>query len=115
MAEFVCTMCGFSYREERGRPGESIAPGTVWKEIPDGWVCPMCGSPKNIFRSRTDGRSVARADGTSDRSDTMAKYECTNCGYIYDEEKEGVKFADLPDDWVCPECGAEKSEFELVE
>ena len=30
------------------------------------------------------------------------KYECTVCGYIYDEEVEGVKFEDLPDDWVCP-------------
>ena len=41
----------------------------------------------------------------------FAKYECPACGYIYDEEKEGVKFDDLPDDWVCPVCGEEKSEF----
>jgi flavin reductase (DIM6/NTAB) family NADH-FMN oxidoreductase RutF/rubredoxin len=42
---------------------------------------------------------------------TAAKYECPACGYIYDEAKEGVKFDDLPDDWVCPVCGEEKSEF----
>jgi len=41
----------------------------------------------------------------------FAKYECPACGYIYDEEKEDVKFDDLPDDWVCPICGEEKSEF----
>ena len=41
----------------------------------------------------------------------FAKYECPACGYIYDEEKEGVKFDDLPNDWVCPVCGEEKSEF----
>ena len=29
----------------------------------------------------------------------MAKYRCQLCGYIYDEEKEGIKFKDLPDDW----------------
>ena len=29
----------------------------------------------------------------------MAKYKCQLCGHIYDEEKEGVKFEDLPDDW----------------
>jgi pyruvate oxidase/acetolactate synthase-1/2/3 large subunit len=40
-----------------------------------------------------------------------AKYECPACGYIYDEEKEGTKFDDLPEDWVCPICGEEKSEF----
>lgn len=45
----------------------------------------------------------------------MAKYRCQLCGYIYDEEKEGVKFADLADDWECPMCFAPKSMFELVE
>lgn len=39
-------------------------------------------------------------------------YRCTMCGHLYDEEKEGVKFADLPDDWVCPVCGAPKVLFE---
>ena len=33
------------------------------------------------------------------------KYRCTVCGHIYDEEREGVKFADLPDTWTCPTCG----------
>ena len=43
------------------------------------------------------------------------KYRCTVCGYIYDEEKEGVKFADLPEDWKCPACGVPKSKFVPVE
>jgi len=50
----------------------------------------------------------------------MAKYECSVCGYIYDPEKgdpesgvnPGTPFEDLPDDWVCPICGAGKDEFE---
>lgn len=41
----------------------------------------------------------------------MAKYKCTVCGEIYDEEETGVKFADLPDDWICPGCKAPKSAF----
>lgn len=53
----------------------------------------------------------------------MKKYECTLCGYIYDPEvgdeengiKAGTAFADLPEDWVCPMCGAEKSDFEPAE
>jgi flavin reductase (DIM6/NTAB) family NADH-FMN oxidoreductase RutF len=40
-----------------------------------------------------------------------AKYECAACGYIYDEEKEGKKFEDLPEDWICPVCGSEKEDF----
>ena len=52
----------------------------------------------------------------------MKKYRCTVCGYIYDPAKRdpadgvepGTAFEDLPDDWVCPECGAPKSDFEPV-
>jgi len=43
------------------------------------------------------------------------KYKCSICGYVYDEASEGVPFADLPDDWKCPLCGAPKSAFEPVE
>ncbi|MEQ8199916.1 MAG: rubredoxin [Syntrophomonadaceae bacterium] len=47
------------------------------------------------------------------------KYECTICGYVYDpavgdpdnDILPGVSFEDLPDDWVCPICGAGKDEF----
>ncbi len=54
---------------------------------------------------------------------TMDKYECTVCGYIYDPAKgdpdsgiePGTSFEDIPDDWVCPICGADKSSFEKVE
>jgi rubredoxin len=41
----------------------------------------------------------------------MAKYECSVCGFIYDEEKQGEKWGELPDDWVCPVCGAAKCSF----
>ncbi len=53
----------------------------------------------------------------------MPKYECNVCGYIYDPEKgdpeggiaPGTPFEKLPDDWVCPVCGAAKSEFKKLE
>jgi len=52
----------------------------------------------------------------------MAKWECLVCGYVYDPElgdpdsgvEAGTAFEDLPDDWVCPECGAGKDMFEKV-
>ena len=43
------------------------------------------------------------------------KYKCTVCGFIYDDEKEAVKFEDLPEDWTCPLCGVSKDLFEKVE
>ena len=39
------------------------------------------------------------------------KYICQICGYVYDDAKEEVPFAELPDDWKCPLCGAAKSDF----
>ncbi len=53
----------------------------------------------------------------------MEKWECLVCGYIYDPAEgdpeggipPGTPFEELPDDWVCPECGAEKEMFEKVE
>ena len=42
------------------------------------------------------------------------KYLCKVCGYIYDEEKEGTKFEELPPDWLCPVCAASKEEFAKV-
>lgn len=50
----------------------------------------------------------------------MDKYVCSVCGYVYDpaegDEENGIKpgtaFEDLPDDWVCPVCGAAKEDFE---
>ncbi len=52
----------------------------------------------------------------------MAKYECSVCGYTYDPKagdpdggiKPGTPFEELPDDWVCPVCGASKDQFEKV-
>jgi len=53
----------------------------------------------------------------------MDKWECIICGYIYDPEvgdpdndvDPGTAFESIPDDWVCPECGAGKEDFEKVE
>lgn len=42
------------------------------------------------------------------------KYICKICGFVYDDAKEKVPFENLPQDWVCPVCGASKSDFKLV-
>jgi rubredoxin len=54
---------------------------------------------------------------------SMDKYVCTVCGYVYDPFEgdpdngieSGTAFDDLPDDWVCPECGVGKEDFEKEE
>lgn len=42
------------------------------------------------------------------------KYICKICGFVYDDAKEKIPFENLPQDWVCPVCGASKSDFKLV-
>ena len=52
----------------------------------------------------------------------MAQWECIVCGLIYDEKEgwpddgiaPGTKWADVPDDWTCPDCGVGKEDFELI-
>lgn len=44
-----------------------------------------------------------------------AKYVCTVCGWIYDEEEEGVLFVALPEDFICPICGVGKDQFEKLQ
>ena len=56
---------------------------------------------------------------TKEKEKSMTKYTCNICGYVYDPEagdpdsgiKPGTRFEDLPDNWVCPICGADKSNF----
>ena len=50
------------------------------------------------------------------------KWECRECGYVYDEEKgdedhglaPGTRWADVPEDWECPDCGVGKDEFDML-
>ncbi len=54
---------------------------------------------------------------------TISRWECTVCGYVYDPEvgdpdsgiEPGTAFEDLPEDWVCPECGVGKEDFEKLD
>jgi len=43
------------------------------------------------------------------------RFQCSVCAHIYDEKLEGTSWGDLPDDWVCPICGADKSYFEPMD
>ena len=53
---------------------------------------------------------------------SLAKYECLVCGHVYDPAMgdpesgiaPGTSFEDLPDDWVCPDCGAAKEDFQII-
>ena len=57
------------------------------------------------------------------KSIKMRKFQCNICGFVYDESvgdlahgiKPGTLWEDIPEDWVCPECGVVKADFEMLE
>ena len=52
MKKYVCTVCGYEYDPEVGDPDNGIAPGTAFEDLPEDWVCPLCGVGKDLFEER---------------------------------------------------------------
>ena len=76
-----------------------------------------------VKRGTTPKTAPSYIEERKENVSEMAKYKCTVCGYTYDPEagdpdggiKPGTPFERLPDDWVCPVCGASKDQFEKAE
>jgi flavin reductase (DIM6/NTAB) family NADH-FMN oxidoreductase RutF/rubredoxin len=49
MQKYVCQVCGYVYDPAAGDPDNGVAPGTAWEDVPDDWVCPVCGASKDQF------------------------------------------------------------------
>ena len=49
MDKYVCDVCGYVYNPEKGDPDNGVQPGTSFEDIPNDWVCPVCGAPKTSF------------------------------------------------------------------
>jgi rubredoxin len=101
MTRYRCTLCGYIYSPLRGEPHNGIPAGTAFEDLPDDYICPICGR---------DGKGRIGKWGFEEWRPT--RYICSMCNYVYDEKrgephrgiKPGTKFEDLPDDYVCPVC-----------
>ena len=119
MKKYVCNLCGYEYDPAKGDPDSCIAPGTAFEDIPEDWVCPLCGASKAEFEA-VEAEEPKAEKGEKDMS--MWQCQVGNCGYIYRPEKgdrkgkipAGTPFEDLPDDWHCPVCGASKKMFKKL-
>ncbi len=49
MDKYVCSLCGYVYNPEQGDPDNGVEPGTKWEDLPEDWVCPVCGASKDDF------------------------------------------------------------------
>lgn len=52
MKKYVCSICGYVFDEAEGLPEYGIEPGTKWEDIPDDFVCPVCGAAKEMFNEQ---------------------------------------------------------------
>lgn len=101
VVRYKCRLCGYIYSPLRGEPHNGIPAGTAFENVPDDYVCPICGQ---------QGKGRIGKWGFEEWRPT--RYACTMCNYVYDEKrgephrgiKPGTKFEDLPDDYVCPVC-----------
>ena len=50
MSKYVCETCGYIYDPEDGDPENGIDPGTAFEDLPEDWVCPLCGDGKEVFQ-----------------------------------------------------------------
>ena len=57
MEKYVCSICGYVYDQAKGSPETGSAPGTAWDDLPEDWVCPLCGATKAAFEKQ--GEPVA--------------------------------------------------------
>ena len=123
MKKHICGVCGWEYDPSVGDPDNGIAPGTAFEDLPEDFVCPVCGAGKEVFEAGEEAPEADPAEAPAD-DDPTAMYQCqvSNCGYIYRPDKgdrkgkvpAGTSFADLPEDWHCPVCGAGKKMFKKL-
>lgn len=59
MRKFKCSICGYTYDETTGLPEKGIAPGTKWEDIPQDFICPLCGALKTAFEELKENSKVA--------------------------------------------------------
>lgn len=101
---YKCRICGYIYSPLRGEPHNGIPAGTAFEDLPDTYLCPVCGF---------QGKGKIGTWGFDEWRPT--RYICSMCDYVYDEKrgephrgiKPGTKFEDLPKDYVCPVCATD--------
>ena len=118
MRVFVCSVCGYLFEEAKGDAKGGIAPGTKWEDVPESWVCPVCGAPKAVFEEKAPAEPAPEAAAAP--APAGRTFVCSVCGYVFEEANgdpkgniaPGTNWEDVPESWVCPICGAPKAVFE---
>ncbi|MFY9174828.1 MAG: rubredoxin [Peptococcia bacterium] len=126
MNKYVCTVCGYVYDEAKGIPEAGIAPGTSWEELPDDWLCPLCGATKGEFKKEGKAaksvtkKQLSAMENPSDMKE-LSPIEisalCTNlakgCEKQYKPE-EAALFTELADYYQAISASAKDPSFDKL-
>lgn len=75
MNQYICSVCGYIYDEAKGVPEAGIAPGALWEDLPEDWVCPLCGAEKAEFNKQggaaatVEKKSISVIEASSERKE----------------------------------------------
>ncbi len=126
MAKYVCTICGYVYDEAKGIPDDGIAPGTAWADLPEDWLCPLCGATKPAFELQGSQDAVSQtkpvpameaAEDLKELSPLELSALCTNlargCEKQYKAE-EATLFTELAEYFKQAAAPAENSDIDQL-
>lgn len=81
MGDWRCTICGFVYSQIKGDPEHNVAPGTEFADVPESWVCPICGAGKDAFEAVVETKAeVIRRYSTDELTVVWQPSKCNHNG-----------------------------------
>ena len=92
--KYVCQVCGYTYDEEKGDADNGYAPGTKWEDLPEDWVCPVCGSPKEEFEPLEDDSPAPAAAPVKTVSKTGKLEGTVTVPNGYDDDMREISYAE---------------------
>lgn len=126
MAQYMCSVCGFVYDEAKGIPEAGIAPGTTWEQLPEDWLCLLCGAAKSEFEKQGESAASPKKEPISvmESSEDMKEMSplelsalCTNlargCEKQYKSEEEAL-FRELARYFKSASTPAKESNFDQI-
>lgn len=92
MAKYICSICGYVYDEALGDPDNGVPAGTLFADLPENWVCPLCGAEKDEFKAEAGTRSETEsAEPAAQHTDTMRALSSLEMSAVFSNLSKGCE------------------------
>lgn len=107
MNKYICPICGYVYDESAGIPEKGIAQGTKWEDLPEDFLCPICGAPKSVFTRQGEiplaaakASAAVPADAGADtiHTEDLRELSATEISAIFSNLARGCEKQRLPEE-----------------